>query len=228
MKIKVGFANFCGRVFLVLCLVVVVARPAFAYDDPPIRVARLNYVEGRVSFQPGGETDWAWATVNRPMTAGDSLWTGNSARAEMHIGSTAIRVGGQTSVSFLNLDDRTVQIQLNSGTINLRVRNLYRGAVFEVDTPNLAFTVLRSGDYRITVDPQGNFTTITLRDGQGQVNGGARRFLWTAAPRFKSPERIIFPMTFTICQAGILLIGGRTPGNFAKNAHGQPVTFPRN
>src|SRR6266403_2201960 len=177
MKTTVGFANFCGRAFMVLCLLVVVARPAFAYDDPPIRVARLNYVEGRVSFQPGGETDWAWATVNRPMTAGDSLWSGNSARAEMHIGSTAIRVGGQTSVSFLNLDDRTVQIKLNSGTINLRVRNLYRGDVFEVDTPNLAFTVLRSGDYRITVDPQGSFTTITLRDGQGQVNGGGQAFL---------------------------------------------------
>ncbi|MGB2899612.1 MAG: DUF6600 domain-containing protein, partial [Candidatus Acidiferrum sp.] len=177
MKTTVYFANFCGRVFLALFLLVVVARPAFAYDDPPIRVARLNYVEGRVSFQPGGETDWAWATVNRPMTAGDSLWTGNGSRAEMHIGSTAIRVGGQTSVSFLNLDDRTVQIQLNSGTINLRVRNLYRGDVFEVDTPNLAFTVLRSGDYRITVDPQGSFTSITLRDGQGQVNGGGQAFL---------------------------------------------------
>src|SRR6266478_3829326 len=177
MKTTVGFANFCGRVFLTLSLLVVVARPAFAYDDPPIRVARLNYVEGRVSFQPGGETDWAWATLNRPMTAGDSLWTGNGSRAEMHIGSTAIRVGGQTSVSFLNLDDRTVQIQLNSGTINLRVRNLYRGDVFEVDTPNLAFTVLRSGDYRITVDPQGSFTTITLRDGQGQITGGGQAFL---------------------------------------------------
>jgi len=177
MKTTVGFANFCGRAFLVLCLLVVVARPAFAYDDPPIRVARLNYVEGRVSFQPGGETDWAWATLNRPMTAGDSLWTGNGSRAEMHIGSTAIRVGTQTSVSFLNLDDRTIQIELNSGTINLRVRNLYRGDVFEVDTPNLAFTVLRSGDYRITVDPQGSFTTITLRDGQGQVNGGGQAFL---------------------------------------------------
>src|SRR5713226_5355272 len=172
MKTAADFAIFCGRVCLALCLFVVAARPAFAFDDPPIRVARLSYVEGRVSFQPGGESDWGWATLNRPLTAGDSLWTGNGSRAEMHIGSTAIRVGGQTSVSFLNLDDRTVQIQLNSGTINLRVRNLYRGDVFEVDTPNLAFTVLRSGDYRITVDPQGSFTTITLRDGQGQVNGG--------------------------------------------------------
>lgn len=177
MKTAVYFPNFCGRVCLVLFLLIVVVRSASAYDDPPMRVARLNYVEGRVSFQPGGESDWGWATLNRPMTAGDSLWTGDRSRAEMHIGSTAIRVGGQTSVSFLNLDDRTVQIQLNSGTIDVRARNLYSDDVFEVDTPNLAFTLLRLGDYRITVDPDGNFTTITLREGQGQINGGGQAFL---------------------------------------------------
>jgi TonB family protein len=177
MKTPFRFADFCGRVFLVLCLFVVLVRPAFAYDDPPMRVARLNYVEGEVSFQPGGETDWGWATLNRPLTTGDSLWTGDRSRAEMHIGSTAIRVGEQTSVSFLNLDDRTVQIQLNSGTIDVRLRNLYGDDVFEVDTPNLAFTVLRRGDYRITADPEGSFTTITLRDGQGQIDGGGQAFL---------------------------------------------------
>src|SRR6202171_1856456 len=172
-----GFPNFWGRAFLVLSLFVAAVPSAFAYDDPPFRVARLNFVEGEVSFQPGGETDWAWATLNRPMTAGDSLWTGNNSRAEMHIGSTAIRMSGQTSVSFLNLDDRTVQIQLNSGTVDVRVRNLYGDDVFEVDTPNLAFTVLQRGDYRITVDPDGSFTTITLRDGHGQITGGGQAFL---------------------------------------------------
>jgi len=45
----------------------------------------------------------------------------------MHIGSTAIRMSGQTSVSFLNLDDRTVQIQLNSETIRCaRAQSLRR------------------------------------------------------------------------------------------------------
>src|SRR5260370_39102884 len=97
--------------------------------------------------------------------------------ADVHMGARAIRVGGQTSVSFLTLDGRTVQIQLNSGTIDVRVRNLYGDAVFEVDTPNLAFTVLRRGDYRITVDPEGSFTTLTLRDGQGQITGGGQAFL---------------------------------------------------
>ena len=166
-----------------LYLFIAVVPSALAFDDPPFRVARLNFVEGQVSFQPGGETDWAWATVNRPMTAGDSLWTGDRSRAEMQIGSTAIRVGGQTSVSFLNLDDQTVQIQLNSGTVDVRVRNLYGGDVFEVDTPNLAFTVMQRGDYRITVDPNGSFTTITLRDGQGQITGGGQAFLGHGAAR---------------------------------------------
>jgi len=178
MKISVGFTTSCARLCLVvLCLFLLGSRPALAFDDPPTRVARLNYMSGEVSFQPGGETDWAWATLNRPMTSGDSLWTGDQSRAEMHIGSAAIRVGAQTSVSFLNLDDRTVQLQLNSGTINVRVRNLFADNVFEVDTPNLAFTLLRRGDYRITVDPNGSFTTITLRDGQGQINGGGQAFL---------------------------------------------------
>jgi TonB family protein len=177
MTTAIVTAKFRRRVFLAFCLFAVAVPPAFASDDPPIRVARLNYVEREVSFQPGSETGWSWAAQNRPMTTGDSLWTGDRSRAEMHIGSTAIRMDELTFMSFLSLDDRTVQIQLNSGTIDVRVRNLYRDDVFEVDTPNLAFTIVTRGDYRITVDPEGGFTTITLRDGQGQVTGGGQAFV---------------------------------------------------
>src|SRR5882672_7446983 len=48
---------------------------ALADDDPPGRVARLNYMQGSVSFQPGGESDWVQANPNRPLTTGDNLWT---------------------------------------------------------------------------------------------------------------------------------------------------------
>ncbi len=37
--------------------------------------------------------------------------------------------------------------------------------------------MLQRGHYRVTVDPDGHFTTITLRDGQGQVTGGRQAFL---------------------------------------------------
>jgi TonB family protein len=154
-----------------------IAQPAFAQENWSSRVARLNYVQGDVSFQPGGESDWGWATPNRPLITADSLWTSDRSKAELHIGSTAIRVDQDTALSFLNLDDNTVQIQLNSGTLDVRVRNFYGNDIYEIDTPNVAFTMMRRGDYRITVDPEGSFTTVTVRDGQGQITGGGQAFL---------------------------------------------------
>jgi hypothetical protein len=149
---------------------------AMADDDPPGRVARLNYIQGSVSFQPGGETDWVQANPNRPLTTGDNLWTDRNSRGELHIGSTAIRLSGETGISFLNLDDRTVQIQLAQGSLSVRVRRLEGGDAFEIDTPNLAFTVQRPGEYRFDVDPNGQTTNITVREGEGEANGGGSNF----------------------------------------------------
>ena len=162
---------------LALCLVAAIAQPAFAFDDPSSRVARLNFVRGDVSFQPGGESDWVWASVNRPLTTGDGLWTDVGSRAELHIGSAAIRVGQNTAFSFLNLDDNAVQIQLNAGSLNLHVRHLYGGEIFEIDTPNVAVTLVQPGDYRIDADPNGDFTSLTVRAGDAQINGGGQAFL---------------------------------------------------
>src|ERR1700724_1680954 len=107
------------------------SSPALADDDPPGRVARLNYIQGSISFQPGGETDWVQANPNRPLTTGDNLWADRDSRGELHIGSTAIRLSGETGISFLNLDDRTVQIQLAQGSLSVRVRRLEGGDAFE-------------------------------------------------------------------------------------------------
>ena len=145
---------------------------ALADDDPPGRVARLNYIQGSISFQPGGETDWVQANPNRPLTTGDNLWADRNSRGELHIGSTSIRIASETGITFLNLDDRTVQIQLAQGSMNVSVRRLDGGDAFEIDTPNLAFTLERPGEYRVDVDPNGNATTITVRTGEGEATGG--------------------------------------------------------
>jgi hypothetical protein len=149
---------------------------ARADDDPPGRVARLNYMQGSVSFQPGGESDWVQASPNRPLTTGDNLWTDRNARGELHIGSTALRLSSETGISFLNLDDRTVQIQLAQGSLSVHLRRLDGGDGFEVDTPNLAFSILRPGEYRFDVDPQGQTTNITVREGEGEATGGGSDF----------------------------------------------------
>ena len=56
MKTAVGFANFCGRAFLVLCLFVVVVRPAFAFDDPTNTCGPTELRGGRC-FLPAGRRD---------------------------------------------------------------------------------------------------------------------------------------------------------------------------
>src|SRR5678815_1219268 len=63
------------------------------------------------------------------------------------------------------------RVQLTQGTLNVRVRRLDANQVLEVDTPNLAFTLRQPGEYRITVDADGNATDIVVRNGQGEAYG---------------------------------------------------------
>jgi len=147
-----------------------------AQTDPPGRVGRLNYMDGPVSFQPAGIDDWVDLSLNRPLTTGDNIWVGDRARAELHVGSTALRFGAKSSFEFLNLDDQTTQIRLSEGTLSIRVRNLAQDEVVEIDTPNLAFTILRPGEYRIDANPDAETTTITVRDGEGDVTAGSEGF----------------------------------------------------
>src|SRR5882724_6565647 len=156
---------------------VLVAGMAFGdAGDPPSRVARLNYLSGAVSFQPAGIEDWTPATLNYPMTTGDHLWADTDSRAEMHIGSTTIQVDSMTAASFLNLDDRTVQIRLSQGSVSIRIRNLADDEIYEVDTPNGAISLLRLGSYRIDADPDRQATTVTVRSGEAEIAAGGPAF----------------------------------------------------
>ncbi len=79
-------------------------------------------MQGSISFQPAGESEWVEAAQNRPLTTGDKLWSDRDSRAELSLGSAVIDLNSNTGISFLNLDDRTAQIQLSSGSISVRVR----------------------------------------------------------------------------------------------------------
>jgi hypothetical protein len=144
--------------------------------DPPSRVARLNLLLGPVSFRPGSVEDWAPATPNYPLTMGDHLWTEPGSKAELHVGSTAIRMNGETAMSILNLDDRIVQLSVTGGTIDVHIRYLGEDETFEVDTPNVAISLLRPGDYRINADGDENSTFAVVRGGEAEVTGGGAAF----------------------------------------------------
>jgi len=166
---------------MLLVALAIVARPQKAVaqdqqDDPPSRVARLGYMQGSVSFQPAGESEWVQAVANRPMTTGDKLWADKDSRAELQLGTAVIRLDANTGFSFLNLDDRTAQIQLTSGSINISVRRLDRDDVFEVDTPNQAFSVYQPGSYRVEASEDGSYTVVSVRRGEGESTGNGQNF----------------------------------------------------
>jgi uncharacterized protein DUF6600 len=162
---------------LLLALAFFVPQRAVADDDdPPSRVARLSYAHGSISFQPAGTDDWVSAVVNRPMTTGDKLWSDQDSRAELNIGSASIRLGSTTGFSFLNLSDNVTQLRVTQGTLRIRVKRLEENESFEVDTPNLAFSVLRPGTYKINVNEEGDTTVVTVRGGEGEVTGGGQAF----------------------------------------------------
>src|SRR5271165_4482540 len=193
---------FCGAL---LALSLFLALPAQADDDdPPSRVARMNYAQGSVSFQPGGEGDWVEAVPNRPLTTGDNLWADKNARAELHVGSTAIYLGGETSVTFLELNDRTLQLRLASGTLMLRVRHFDDDDAVEVDTPNLAFRVQRNGEYRVNVDADGHTSVIDVFTGRGEAIGGGNNYTIVAnqQARFGGDEQLSYDIDQLPAPAG--------------------------
>ncbi len=173
MRLKQSVVGFIALVALILTPL---APPTWSgstalaqTSDPPGRVGRLNYMSGQVSFAPGGINEWAPAVLNYPLSTGTALWTDEGARAELHVGSTAIRMDQTTEVDILNLDDQTTQLRVPQGTIDIGQHQLAAGERFEVDTPSAAITLVRRGRYRIAADPAGQSVRVTVWSGQADV-----------------------------------------------------------
>ncbi len=144
---------------------------AAAQQDPPARVGRLNFQQGTVSFSPAGDDNWYQAVPNRPLTTGDRLWADRSARAEVYVGSNAVRLDEQTSITMSEVDDNTARITATQGNVQVRVRDDLAGGRFEVDTANMAMVVDTPGDFRINVDPVAGTTQVSVAAGNVTLFG---------------------------------------------------------
>ena len=157
--------------FLVASLAQAQSTPNGATVDPPSRVARLSYIAGDLGFLPAGAKDWSDASINRPLTTGDRLSTGNGARAELELGGGSLRMDSQTNFGLLDLNDQLAQVELTQGTLNLTARRLDEGQSYEIDTPTVALVVDQPGTYRVDVDRDGHTTEISVLDGSAIVYG---------------------------------------------------------
>ena len=139
--------------------------------DPPSRVGRLSLLSGSIGVEPASVNEFSAADLNSPMTTGDRLYADSGSLAEIQTSQQALRVGQLTDVTLTALTDSLTQFGLAQGSVHLRTWGLDPGTTVELDTPNVAVTVLQPGDLRVDVDAANNTTQVTLLAGQVQVDG---------------------------------------------------------
>ena len=158
---------------LALCLV---GAAAFGADaDPPGRIARVNLLEGSGALQVAGAGAWSSELQGRPLAAGDRVWIAADSRAEIHVGSSALRLGARTALQVLNVDDQSIRLQLNSGSAAVRVRTLAADERFEISTPAGDLDIVHPGSYHLDVDEQGRRAYLAVIDGRADVSSGTDR-----------------------------------------------------
>ena len=139
--------------------------------DPPTVVARLSVAQGNVSIEPASVDQFSPAEVNYPLTTGDRLWTDYDALAELQGGQLALRMAQTTDLTVTAMSDTLAQFGLGQGSVHLRTYKLEPGTTTELDTPNVAVTVLATGDVRVDVDRNGEWTVVTVFSGVAEVDG---------------------------------------------------------
>jgi hypothetical protein len=145
-------------------------------QDPPDRIARVSFLQGDVSLQPGspnGDAAFAAAEINYTMSAGDRIYTGQAGMGELESDNLALRLGRLTDVTLQSFSEDFVQLGLAQGSLRVRTYSLGQQGSVEVDTANGAFTVLQAGDVRVSSYPglgqRPDTTIVTVNAGRVQA-----------------------------------------------------------
>jgi hypothetical protein len=154
-------------------------------SDPPTRVARIGVLMGDVSLEPASVDQFSAAELNYPMTTGDRIYADTGANAELQTGQLAVRLGQQTDLTVTAMTDTLAQFGLAQGSVHLRSFGLESGETVELDTPNVAVTVMQPGDVRVDVDPASDTTTVALLSGQVEVDGNGLQQVLRAGQRVR-------------------------------------------
>jgi FecR protein len=153
-----------------LLLIVTAFGASAADDDPPDRVARLSFIQGEVSTLPGEEKTWTEATLNRPLTSGDTLWVKDDSRAELQMGSATLRLDQNTDLAITDLRDNTLALRLSNGALNLFVDRMRDEEAIRIDTPEGVVNITRPGEYHVAVFERGTRTQVKVFSGEAKVD----------------------------------------------------------
>ncbi|HEX7156964.1 MAG TPA: DUF6600 domain-containing protein, partial [Burkholderiaceae bacterium] len=172
--------------------------------DPPARVGRISLLSGPVGLTDIETGDSQTAMLNWPVTSGQTLSTGRFGRAEVRIGSLAVRLGPESDVDFERIDDSVIQVVIERGTVSLRLRNRDMLPALDLTTPRERLVLDDVGRYRIDVDLVPGLTSVTTYLGYARVaTGGGMTYAVASGQRGEfsgepvTRYQLVAPMTDT-------------------------------
>ena len=159
------------RPLVFVTLIASLAVPSFADDGNYLRLARLSYIEGHVSYQHRSDVDWSAASINFPLEPGDRIYTGQDGRTEIQFDDGSVfRLAENTDFEILSLKENLVQARMLVGLATLTVA----GSVdYEMNTPAAAFNTIIGGVYRFSVAENGDSDAIVRK---GELEAANNQF----------------------------------------------------
>jgi hypothetical protein len=146
---------------------------AAAQSKDYFRIARLSYLEGKVSFQHIDEVDWTSASINLAFQPGDRLYTGNNGRAEIEFDDgSVLRLAEKTDIEILTMREQLIQIKVMLGLCSLTSRS---NVQFEISTPAAAFVTAEKGNYRFDIAENGDSDGIVRKGSMEAINNSLSR-----------------------------------------------------
>ncbi len=139
--------------------------------DPPTRVGRLSRLVGQVSFHGIGADHWDEASLNFPVTSGDSFWTQPGASADLGVTNNRMSMDQSTELDIATLDDHSLVATIPQGQLYLRLQALAPGETYTVTTPRGTVTITAPGRYEIAAGDTQSPTRVSVVDGAAQVSG---------------------------------------------------------
>jgi hypothetical protein len=140
--------------------------------DPPARVGRVALAQGQVAIGSDVGAEMTAAQVNWPVTAGTMVTTAAGGRTELRIGSTSVRLDGDSSLEVLALDDDALRLRLHYGSASVRVANPDLLPGFVLETPQARVRLRQPGRVRVDAERVRDTSFVTVIDGVASVEGG--------------------------------------------------------
>ncbi len=154
-----------------------------AIADPSGRVAQLSSLQGAVTLIHPSSGEAQLASLNWPITGDDELVTDNFSRAEIRLGATAIRLGSNSDLTIMQLDDDQLRLRLNRGTLELHVRNTNKASDLTLDIAQGRIAFLEPTDLRVDSRADNDVSAINVLSGASYFDDGISRFVIAAGRR---------------------------------------------